>query len=307
MTQNPSPNLHPHTYAGSTHDRAAHLRTNPAWLEHALQTSTTRFLPLWQDQHLLTPTEATLLPRTSLPADPATLPHIFLGLRNDTPLFAVDLSSCPESTLPGPFTPIRPVAATLPAPDAALIAQARTLLAWQNANRFCGRCGAPMQPDEGGNRLRCTAHETHVLFPQISPVVIMLVTDGPRLLLARGTRFAQDRRIFSALAGFVEAGESAEEAVAREIREEVGIEIEHIQYHSSQPWPYPANLMLAFTAQARTTTLTLDPTEIAEAHWFTKSEIQSKTQNNFEIPGPAAIAHDMIQNWLDTPLHSAKS
>jgi NAD+ diphosphatase len=293
-----------HVYAGGTHDRAAIPRRDSAWLNEAFSGPSARFLPIWRDLHLIDAADSAmpalaLLPRDTLGFDPAHGPSVFLGLRNETPVFAVDISTLDEAVLPGAFVPVRPLAAMLSGADTALIAQARSLLSWRAANRFCGRCGVLTSSEDGGARLRCSANADHLIFPRVDPVVIMLVRDNDRALLAQGTRFPPERRLFSALAGFVEPGESAEEAVAREVFEETGIRITNIRYHSSQPWPYPGALMLGFMADAVTTDLAIDTEEIVEARWVTRDEIRDPSAHAFEIPGPAAIAHHLISAWRD--------
>ena len=183
----------------------------------------------------------------------------------------------------------------LPGADAAILAQARGLLHWRRNHLFCGHCGSLTLAEQGGTRLGCPQCGLQH-FPRTDPVVIMLVHHQGRALLARGTRFP-GRRLFSALAGFIEPGESAEEAVAREVMEETGVALGRISYHSSQPWPYPGSLMLGFHAEATSTALTLDPAEIAEAHWLTPEEI-GRNAHDIELPGTTAIARRLLDAWL---------
>jgi NAD+ diphosphatase len=227
---------------------------------------------------------------------------VFLGIEAGIALFAIDYSdrdAPPDFGAPdAAFAEIRPVAASLVSTDAALLAQARGLLHWRRMHRFCGQCGAPMRVAEGGHKLVCTAHPEHLNFPRTDPVVIMLVRRGDQALLARGTRFPPDSRTLSALAGFIEPGESAEEAVAREVFEEVGLRLSGVRYHSSQPWPFPGSLMLGFDALAEDGALAIDPTEIAEARWLTRAQVRAHAALGFDVPGPAAIARRLISDWL---------
>ncbi|MBB2200142.1 NAD(+) diphosphatase [Gluconacetobacter tumulisoli] len=303
-------------YSGSPLDRAAHDRADAARIAFYLLKATTLFLPCWRGLHLIV-READDRARIELPTRRDTLmtPEIleaadwtFLGYLDERPLFALDLSLMdqPELLFPrarGRFMELRPLASLLPPDQAAILAQARGLVHWRNATRFCGVCGAPNRPDQAGHRLVCTADSSHLHFPRTDPVVIMLVRRQDRVLLARGVRFGPDSRTLSALAGFVEPGETPEEAVAREVLEETGIQVGHIRYHSSQPWPYPGTLMLAFTAVAigADDTLRLDPEEIVEARWLTRDDIRNHVALGFTLPASTTIARRMIEDWLSSP------
>ena len=181
-----------------------------------------------------------------------------------------------------------------------MLAHARALLNWRRTQRFCGRCGQRCDPIEGGTVVQCSQCGTHH-FPRTDPAVIMRVTHdggrGERILLARATRF--EGRMFSVLAGFVEPGESLEEAVAREVLEEGGIRFGGIHYHSSQRWPFPGSVMLGFVARAADDRITTDPDEIAEAAFFTRDEVRARAANGWDIPPPLSIARQMIDDWMD--------
>jgi NAD+ diphosphatase len=164
------------------------------------------------------------------------------------------------------------------------------LVEWARTHRFCGRCGARTERVGGERAMGCPSCGLHV-YPRLSPAVIMVVTRGDELLLARGARFPTP--VYSALAGFVEPGESLEEAVAREVREEVGIEVDGIRYVGSQPWPFPNSLMVGFVARWRSGELSLDPNEILDAGWYRKDGALPVT------PGPPSIAHRLIAGVLD--------
>ncbi|CAP57413.1 NAD(+) diphosphatase [Gluconacetobacter diazotrophicus] len=299
-------------YSGSPVDRAAQDRADAARIASYLACGDTLLVPCWHGRHLIVQ-DGDDSARIELPARRSALltPEIldrsnwvFLGYLDGRPLFVVDLSLLdqPELVFPharGTFRELRPLAGLLPPDEAAILAQARGMVHWRAHSRFCGTCGAPNRPDQAGHRLACTTEPTHLHFPRTDPVVIMLVQRQDRVLLARGTRFGTESRTLSALAGFVEPGETPEEAVAREVMEEVGLPVDTIRYHSAQPWPYPGTLMLAFTAIAHTDALHLDPEEIVEARWLTRDDVRNHAALGFTLPGPTTIARRMIDDWLE--------
>ena len=300
--------MHANFYAGNPLDRIALRRDDTAYLQALLHDPDSLFLPVWRDQHLVqgeSQFQIGMPSRRVLDRDVDAIdshPWVLLGLLDGHAVFALDLGGLedPQTLVPpglGRFEPLRPLAPLLPAHEAAILAQARGLLHWRRNHIFCGRCASATVPEQGGYRLVCpNCGLQH--FPRTDPVAIMLVHHQGRALLARGTRFP-GRRLFSALAGFIEPGESAEDAVAREVFEEVGIRLSGITYHSSQPWPYPNSLMLGFIAEAEESTLTLDPNEIAEAFWLTPDEVRDAASLDIELPGPTAIAHSLLHAWLD--------
>ena len=296
-------------YTGNPLDRAALRRDDAGDMQALLHDPSSLFLPVWRDQHLIEQDDGAGL-RVAMPSR-ATLgfevsvieahPWVLLGVQDGRGVFALDLAALDDATALvtprlGRFEPLRPLAPALPADQAAILAQARGLLHWRRNAAFCGRCGSRTVPEQGGIRLACPACGAQH-FPRTDPVVIMLVHHAGRALLARGTRFP-GRRLFSALAGFIEPGESAEEAVSREVFEETGIRLGRIRYLSSQPWPYPNSLMLGFHAEARSTTLRLDPNEIAEAHWLTPEQLRNPAPLDIELPGTTAIARSLVDAWL---------
>ncbi len=307
--------MHVNFYAGNPLDRVALRRDDTEYLDGLLHDPASLFLPVWRDQHLMegagesgSTLRVGMPSREALGHDVATLaphPWVLLGLLEGRGVFAVDLGGLddPAALVPaafGRFEALRPLAPLLPAPEAAILAQARGLLHWRRNNVCCGRCGHATVPEQGGYRLGCPQCGLQH-FPRTDPVVIMLVHHRGRALLARGTRFP-GRRLFSALAGFIEPGESAEEAVAREVLEETGVRVGRVTYHSSQSWPYPNSLMLGFHAEAaddaEAIALTLDPNEIAEAHWLTPDELRHPERMDIELPGATAIAHSLVEAWL---------
>jgi NAD+ diphosphatase len=199
---------------------------------------------------------------------------------------------------------LREVGGHLGERDVAVVASATALAVWHGEARFCPSCGAPTRVVHAGWVRRCTA-EAKELFPRMDPAVIVAVTDhADRLLLARAQHFGPGR--YSVLAGFVDAGESLEAAVRREVGEEVGLELGRVSYLGSQSWPFPRSLMCAFEAQARGTDLTLDTEELAEAHWFTRAEFAAAiADGSVHVAPRSAIARSQIERWygraLDLP------
>jgi len=296
----------PNFYAGLELERWSERRRDESWLAARLAARETRIVPVWRTKNLVregaTPTAVFLEVGqcTGVLHDP-----IFLGEGGGTSYFAIDLSPLDEPALAavvngqGNFVDLRAVGALIDRQHGALLAYARGIVHWHARSRFCSVCGAPTQSAIGGHVRKCTnaaCGADH--FPRTDPAVIMLVTDGDRCLLARQKQWPQ--RMFSTLAGFVEPGESLEDAVAREVREEAGIEVTDIRYHSSQPWPFPSSLMLGFIARAATTELRLDRDELEDGGWFTREFLrQPHAPEVFRLPRHDSIARRLIQDWLD--------
>jgi NAD+ diphosphatase len=163
------------------------------------------------------------------------------------------------------------------------------MLEWDRGNRFCGACGAPLAMRSDVRAKECTACG-RLVFPRISPAIIVAIERGARLLLARSARFAEE--LYSVLAGFVEPGETLEEAVYREVKEEVGITVKNIRYFGSQPWPFPDSLMVGFTAEYDAGEIAIDGEEIVAARWFAADQLPS-------IPGPISIARRLIDAFIE--------
>ncbi|MCZ8369041.1 MAG: NAD(+) diphosphatase [Porphyrobacter sp.] len=187
-------------------------------------------------------------------------------------------------------------------PDLAIYGGARSLVDWHARHRFCARCGAPTKPVKGGWQRHCDGCGADH-FPRTDPVTIMLVEHEDKLLLGRQPRFPP--KMYSALAGFVEPGETIEEAVAREIHEEAGVRVRDVKYIASQPWPFPSQLMIGCTSVADDPTLTIDTTELEDARWFTRAELEEARAAGeagtdlLYFPRPFAIAHHLMCWWLD--------
>ncbi len=185
--------------------------------------------------------------------------------------------------------------------DLAALAQARSYLHWHAVNRFCGSCGAPLEMKGGGGSRTCPSCAGEI-FPRVDPVVIMLAIDGERCLLGRQSRFAPG--MYSALAGFLEPGETIEEAVRREVKEEAGIRIGRVAYHSSQPWPFPSSLMIGCHAEALSTEVDVDAEELEDCRWFDREEVRlmlaDEHPQGLKAPFPMAIAHHLIAAFAES-------
>ncbi|HEY0132686.1 MAG TPA: NAD(+) diphosphatase [Nannocystis sp.] len=218
-----------------------------------------------------------------------------LGLLDGRPAF---VALTPDPRGKPPFALLGLLAA-LPGPDAAVWGMARSLVHWHATTRFCARCGASTEVTRAGWGRRCTACTT-VVFPRTDPVVIMLAEHGGRALIGRQPRYPAGR--YSALAGFVEPGESVEEAVARELFEEAGVRATRVRYLASQPWPLPsAQLMLACIAEVESDALTIDHDELDDAIWVDRAQVRAALAGDHDAPfippPPYAIAHELLSRW----------
>ena len=293
----------PNPYTGSPLDRASHLRTDAAWLAEALADPAARFVAVWRAKSLFRPGADGTPQAVFLTVPPSgENPWAFLGKAADgAPHFAVDLSATEEplALLPtgaGEFTDLRTVGPGLPPGHMAVLAHARGLLHWRGRHRFCGVCGAACEPHSAGNVMVCTGCATHH-FPRTDPAVIMLVTRGDQALLGHSARFPNSQ-MYSTLAGFVEPGESLEEAVAREVMEESGVAVGGVRYHSSQPWPFPGSIMLGFYADGLTEEIILDKDELVDARWFSKAQMRDPKPHGFALPRADSIARRLIEDWV---------
>ncbi|WP_374418599.1 NAD(+) diphosphatase [Novosphingobium arvoryzae] len=285
-------------FAGSRLDRADHIRADPDRLE-SLMDWRARLLRLDGLDPEITP-DGKLAWGTLADAAPDS-ELVFLGLRDGKGCFAEVAAK-----LIGSVAPANPrlwaAMSALDPEELATYGAARSLVDWHARHRFCARCGAPTRLAKGGWQRNCTndaCKGEH--FPRVDPVTIMLVEHSGRLLLGRQPRFPPRR--FSALAGFVEPGESIEEAVAREVLEEAGVRVTSVSYIASQPWPFPSSLMMGCHAVAADDALTIDTTELEEADWFTREEVAAAMAGDeggrFLAPPPQAIAHHLLKWWLE--------
>jgi NAD+ diphosphatase len=299
-------------YAGGLLDRAGMRRRDRDWIDRLLANPQTRLVPVWRQQSFVLQAEmpaiATLLCEAASDLIREADEIALLGLEGDpdtgTAYFAVEIShlEAPEThpilKMAGHFADIRSVGPLLGQTDGQLLAYARGLMHWHRRHHFCGVCGSPTASEEAGHQRRCTNSACQTVhFPRTDPAVIMAVTDGDRLLLGRQPSWAPGMR--SVLAGFVEPGESLEEAVAREVKEEVGIEVEDVRYHSSQPWPFPSSIMLGFNARATSTEIHIAPEEIAEAAWYTRDQLRACPEDEtFRLPRRDSIARRLVEDWM---------
>ncbi|MCX6023304.1 MAG: NAD(+) diphosphatase [Chloroflexi bacterium] len=287
----------PMTFAGGTADRAGQRRLDEAWLAEARQAAATRILVVRSSSQLLVAGEGRLGSLGAHLVDPAA-EMTFLGVDGDgAAIFVYDFGAEDPALRQAQdglaFEELRPLAAVLPAEDAALAAHAVAMAGWRRRHGFCSVCGGRNEVLEAGHCLHCLACGTRH-YPRTDPSVIMIVSNGDRCVLAR----RPGGRWWTVLAGFVEPGETLEQAVAREVQEEVGLRVTSARYLGSQPWPFPANLMLGFAAQAEYGPIVLDG-ELEEARWFTRRELLDGIANQtINVPTPVTIAHHLIQAWL---------
>ena len=290
-----------------TIDRAGNLRKDAAFVEAARSSPGTLIVAVHAGRHLVgtgDPPRAVLPSIAEAPSLGAALDHrpwVLLGTIDGRPIIAVDLGDDAEAGFDpaeyvATFAELRAVASSLAPDETALLVHARGLINWRRRHLFCGVCGGACRPIEAGHVMECTRCGTHH-FPRTDPAVIMLVRNGERVLMARSARFPG--RMFSALAGFVEPGESLEEAVTREVLEECGVRATGVTYRSSQPWPFPASIMLGFTAETSDETIVIDNDEIVEARWFTRADIRDRDNRDFSIPPRFSIARMLIDDWCN--------
>lgn len=299
------------SYTGSPLDRMDARRDDTDWVAALRIDPQSRVLPVWRDRNLIqantAPTIGTLSGATGQAILDTAEQVVLLGLDGDIAYFAADISALDEQKIDGlaagaAFTDLRQIAATLARQDGSILAHARGMLHWHRQHRFCGICGSPTQSSDAGHMRRCTnaaCGQPH--FPRTDPAVIMLVTrpgpDGGSCLLGHKASFLPG--MYSTLAGFVEPGESLEEAVAREVMEEAGIAVTDVRYRASQPWPFPASIMLGYRATATTEAITVDPEELDDAYWFTRSDIARLSDTGRRLPRADSIAFWLIQEWLE--------
>jgi NAD+ diphosphatase len=288
----------PNTFAGVRLDRASALRRDERWVGERLGDPSSRALLVAEDGvRVDADGRPALIPVSQLP--PLHEP-VLLGLDGEGAVLAVAAGGgeAPAGTR---LIGLRDAGALLSAEDAGLLAYATAMVNWHRSHPHCARCGAHTEVAEAGFMRRCpNCGASH--FPRTDPVVIMLVSEGERALLGRQPTWPAGR--YSALAGFVEPGESLEEAVAREVREEASVEVADVRYSSSQPWPFPASLMLGFHARHAGGQPVIGDGELAHVRWFERDELAAIARgavDGMDLPPPLAIARRLIDEWLSAP------
>jgi len=284
-------------FAGSPIDRADHVRADPAALA-GLTNAQARLL-LMNGLSPQTDAHGALAWGSLADADPAA-ELVFLGLMNGAAHFAPVAPGLIGSVAP-PDPRLWQTIGLLSPDEMAAYGGARSLVDWHARHRFCARCGSPTVLAKGGWQRNCTNEACKAEhFPRVDPVTIMLVEHEGRVLLGRQPRFPP--RSYSALAGFVEPGESIEEAVAREVLEEAGVRVRDVRYVASQPWPFPSSLMIGCHARTDDPEITIDRTELDDARWFTREEVaaamEDGTDGPFTVPPARAIAHQLLRWWM---------
>jgi NAD+ diphosphatase len=288
------------TFAGATIDRATGHRTDPAWLAEQLRHPNARGLPASSQGPYVDcstdPCRPALFALAQLGGEPEE--PILLGLDEHGPVFAIDVEGR-TGELPGSAMTLREAGARVSDADGGLLAYATALLNWHREHGFCARCGTPTRVAEAGH-VRSCPNCAAIHHPRIDPVIIVLVTDGDRALLGRQARWPKGR--YSTLAGFVEPGESVEEAVARELAEEAGVEVADIRYRSTQPWPFPSSLMIGFHARWTGGEPEVRDAELEDVRWFPRAELRAiaRGETDLHLPPPVAIARMLIDEWLET-------
>lgn len=298
------------TFAGAALDRRSDLRTNAEWLARRREAASTQLLAMWNGQPLLVDDGKGGLALSLLEGELGfTLAgseenQAFLGLDGETAIFAVDLQGEADPVAGplegrGKFRDLRMAGGRLSPEHAGLAAVAKALFEWKRRHGFCSACGQPSQAADAGWKRVCPACGTEH-FPRTDPVTIMLPTWRDQALLGRQAAWPKGR--FSSLAGFMEPGESIEAACAREVKEEAGLDVVQVRYHSSQPWPFPTNLMIGLIAEVSNQDAAPDQTELEEVRWFSRAELKALLAGDVDgigVPPPFAIAHQLMKAWAD--------
>ncbi|MCZ6659713.1 MAG: NAD(+) diphosphatase [Gammaproteobacteria bacterium] len=297
-----------HTFAGNPLDRADAERRDAAWLAAAVAADNSQFLLFAKLNVLLNggmQPELGWLSTETIARLGIEVPPVLLGIGSGIAHFAIDVSALedPEHALglndDWRFQDCRMAAMALSDTEAGIVAQARSQLGWHQRHQFCGVCGTRTEQLRGGHVRKCAACGAEH-FPRTDPVAIMLISDGDDCLLGQPKGPLVRTGMYSALAGFIDQGESIEEAVRREVKEEAGIDVGAVRYHSSQPWPFPSSLMIGCHGLATSRDITIDTAEMADVRWCSRqSVLQALAHDNpdLKVPGPIAIAHHLIKAW----------
>jgi NAD+ diphosphatase len=290
----------PNFFSGPYIDRRSEAREESGWLEVALADPATLYMVAKGTTQLVRiqpePRIEFLTPDQPIVREARGHELLLLGWFRGVRCVLIQLE--PDRSVGVPegasFEELRPLSPVLRGDEAGLLAYARALSIWRSRQRFCGVCGSATVPERAGHAVRCTNPVCeHEFFPRLDPAIIVLVTDGEHALLGRQATWPPGR--YSTIAGFVEPGESLEDAVAREVLEETAVNVTSVSYHSSQPWPFPSSLMIGFQATAEPGSLVRVTGELEAAAWFTRQEIESGAAL---VPPSHAISYRLIAAWL---------
>ena len=294
-------------YTEAEIDRLAEKRADPEFVAAQLSDRKSVLLPVWRGQNLIVEKDNSPVAGGLTVDEAGDLmanqdAFVMLGQAGDRTYFAVDVSSydepgdIPELSGRGTFRNLRDVGSAMSQSEGAMLAFGRGIFAWHETHGFCSRCGAPSKPRDAGHRRKCTnCGASH--YPRVDPAVIMLVRRGERCLLGHNKR--RPSKWFSCFAGFVEIGETLEEAVAREVEEEAGVKVTSVKYFASQPWPFPSSLMLGYFADSPEGDPTPDMEEIVETRWFTKDEVRNIEDTAYRLPPPDSMARQLMAAWVE--------
>jgi NAD+ diphosphatase len=298
------------TFAGNPLDRVSDKRSDPAWIAGRLAAPESLAVALWNGKPLVEDAKDGGVQIAYLSANMARElaggadKLLFLGLWKDAAVFAVDMESDTDPADAaleglGRFEDLRLISLKLPGGDAGILATAKAMFEWRRKHRYCANCGQPTHAAEGGWKRLCPSCKTqHV--PRTDPVVIMLAVKGEKCLLGRQAIWPKG--MYSALAGFLEPGESIEEACARELYEEARLRTTRVRYHSTQPWPYPSTLMIGLIAEVENDDAVADQVELEEVRWFTRTQIKALMRGELpdaRAPSLMAIAGQLIKAWSE--------
>jgi len=293
-------------YANAVLDRVSHLRKDDSWLDAQYHADHTMVIPVWRSRNLIEngpEPRGIMMPTAETRAlIEMSTTNVLLGIRNDIAHFAIDISpleahEANELRADGEFVDLRSVGAVLDKTEASILAYAKGIMHWHSGHMFCGVCGSPTESQEAGHLRKCLNQDCGAEhFPRTDPAVIMLVQKDERALLGRKAEWMPG--MYSTLAGFVEPGESLEQAVAREVMEEAGVPITNIRYHSSQPWPFPSSLMLGYFADALSDDYVKCDDELEDLQWFTRAELADGAAGIAQRPRSDSIARRLIDEWI---------
>lgn len=312
------------TFAASPLNREGNIRSDPAQIKRFFNDKFAKFIPFWNlkvpiknkdNQFLIAYIKKNQMKKFHL--DPKKA--IFLGINGKNPIFVFsindEINKFFENYSNIKYEDLRSISGLISNADASILAHGRAIIDWNEKNKFCGKCGFETTYNEGGNARKCSNENCNTLhFPRTDPVVIMLVHKEDKCILGRQSSFPNG--FYSVLAGFMEPAESIEDAVRREVMEEISIKVGDVLYDSSQPWPYPSSLMIGCFAEAISSKITIDKKEISEALWVNKSTVQkavressnknfldfnesNKIKSNLRIPPPMAIAYQLLKTWSE--------